>query len=239
MPGNRTGALKIAAKRLGLSLDDYLNRIKGGQKWCTRCREWHSVGDFISDPSRADGINPNCRKTRKDEKLLSYLAGCIDCDGFISISVRNRNRADGSPNQHYIAILGLGQVTPLIPRLMKETFGGTVNEYHYKNREFSKVNYLWQVTNLSAAQGIKIIRPYLRLKVQQADLALEFCKRIHPQMFGRPLSEEERLERARLHREISSLNSPRGRARRDRKGGIPSEWPAGIGVREYPAQERP
>ena len=37
--GSKTGVLKIAAKRIGLSFDEYLQKIEN-EKRCTKCKTW-------------------------------------------------------------------------------------------------------------------------------------------------------------------------------------------------------
>lgn len=59
--GSREGILKIAANRLGVSLEVYLERLADGLKWCRKCRTWHSRVMFNRDRSRGDGYNPICR----------------------------------------------------------------------------------------------------------------------------------------------------------------------------------
>lgn len=58
--GSRAGVMKIAAKRVGLSLGDYLTRIAAGEKWCTRCGAWHPVSAFGRDEHRGDGLSAHC-----------------------------------------------------------------------------------------------------------------------------------------------------------------------------------
>jgi len=41
--GSALGILKVAAGRIGISLDEYQARRAGGEKWCTACRAWHPL----------------------------------------------------------------------------------------------------------------------------------------------------------------------------------------------------
>lgn len=52
--------MKVAAKRVGLSLDEYQRQIGRGLKWCTGCKEWHAVNAFSVDRSRGDGRRARC-----------------------------------------------------------------------------------------------------------------------------------------------------------------------------------
>jgi hypothetical protein len=60
MPTPREAVLKIAAKKVGLTLAEYLRRTRIGLKRCTRCKEWKKVEDFAADRSRYDGKSASC-----------------------------------------------------------------------------------------------------------------------------------------------------------------------------------
>lgn len=60
------GAQKIAAKKLGMSLDDYLARINAGQKRCYVCKSWKLLVEFDVDNSRGNkraGACIECKRT--------------------------------------------------------------------------------------------------------------------------------------------------------------------------------
>lgn len=65
MAGSTLGALKRAARQIGLSLEDYQARITNGEKWCTGCKDWHLRAEFTLDNSRRDGLTPTCVTFRK------------------------------------------------------------------------------------------------------------------------------------------------------------------------------
>lgn len=62
--GSALGAEKTAAKRAGVSLDEYRRRRASNQKWCIRCRDWHSLDMFKRDASRSDGLDAKCSMSR-------------------------------------------------------------------------------------------------------------------------------------------------------------------------------
>jgi hypothetical protein len=55
------GGYQHAANALGISVDEYRRRRDDGEKWCTWCKDWHPIGVFGSDRSRADGLQTRCR----------------------------------------------------------------------------------------------------------------------------------------------------------------------------------
>lgn len=57
----KKGAIKIAARKAGLSVPEYTNRIANDLKKCTICKQWKNKNDaFLKDKSRHDGISPRC-----------------------------------------------------------------------------------------------------------------------------------------------------------------------------------
>ncbi len=74
------GAAKIAARRIGVEVAEYLARREAGEKWCFGCRDWHSVTAFSVDRSRSDGLNGQCREAAS-AYIRSYLrsSACSAC----------------------------------------------------------------------------------------------------------------------------------------------------------------
>jgi hypothetical protein len=67
--GSKAGVLKVAAKRVGVSIDEYTQRIAAGEKWCSQCRGWKSIDCFNVDRSRGDGLTTKCHAcTRVKER---------------------------------------------------------------------------------------------------------------------------------------------------------------------------
>jgi hypothetical protein len=54
------GAMKAQAKRLGLTLVQYLEKLESGYSWCWKCKTWKLMIEFYSDKSRHDGIARKC-----------------------------------------------------------------------------------------------------------------------------------------------------------------------------------
>lgn len=72
--GSREGAERTAARKVGVSLDEYQERRAAGLKWCFRCRSWKLREQFAIDRSRTDGLTAqcfDCRRVGQRKKLLS------------------------------------------------------------------------------------------------------------------------------------------------------------------------
>lgn len=109
-----------------------------------------------------------------DETLKAYLAGCLDCDGWLTIK-RNtyamRVRGDAS-QPVYGERVGLKQITPDVPALLREYFGG------YLRTEKPSVKngrplHSWSATDKQAIECVSSLLPYMRVKRQQAEILLQ------------------------------------------------------------------
>ncbi|MDP7703212.1 hypothetical protein [Mycobacterium sp. TY815] len=106
-------------------------------------------------------------------ELAAYLAGAIDSDG--SIGIRRSTyaaRVKGDARQAtYSERICLKQVTPEIPRLLKETFGGSLM-LQKPSATQGRPLYYWEATNKVASDALAVMLPYLRVKRAQAENAL-------------------------------------------------------------------
>lgn len=73
MAQTREGAIIIAARRAGVTLEFYLAQVASGLKWCWHCRMWKPIDKFGSDRSRSDGRDPKCRDCRRPPKQLALI----------------------------------------------------------------------------------------------------------------------------------------------------------------------
>lgn len=64
---------RTAAKRAGISLDQYRANVEAGLKFCWRCRGWKPVGSFGIDRSRWDGLAARCVSCRRPPKQLPLI----------------------------------------------------------------------------------------------------------------------------------------------------------------------
>jgi hypothetical protein len=106
-------------------------------------------------------------------EILAYLAGAMDSDGSFGIRRKTysmRTRGDLSPG--YSERVGLKQVTPEVPQLLKETFGGGVGVSKPGTKN-SRPLWHWGATDRIAADAAKALLPFLRIKKRQVELLLE------------------------------------------------------------------
>ena len=58
-----------AAKRIGISVIEYVRQLSAGNKWCTACRDWHQSCQFGKDVSRGDGLDSKCRESKRRTRV--------------------------------------------------------------------------------------------------------------------------------------------------------------------------
>lgn len=106
--------------------------------------------------------------------VLAYLAGAMDSDGYFTIkrsTYHMRVRGDAK-NPVFSEKIGLHQVTPEVPHLLKECFGGVCSLSKPAN-ENSKALWRFTATDKNAAIACEMLLPYLRIKRKQAETLLE------------------------------------------------------------------
>ncbi len=113
---------------------------------------------------------------------LAYLAGLFDGEGCITIG----KRSDG--NKHHYLRASVEMANEYVPNLLKFHFGGSVHKRDFRNRGW-QIQWAWSIHTKGAGFFLKSILPYLKIKRNEAELALEFLKGIHT--MGVRLSEEE------------------------------------------------
>jgi len=129
----------------------------------------------ISYGFRAKGIAMRTRNTPKtpSKEILSYFAGFFDGEGHITIAV-SKNKSQPS---YWLQIGVTGTFLSVLDDFQKEFNIGHFSEtygYETNNRRCRH----WRCTNNQAMHVLKCLLPYLRVKKDQATLAIEFQKKL-------------------------------------------------------------
>jgi hypothetical protein len=97
---------------------------------------------------------------------LDYIAGCIDCDGSISISSRNR---DNSFN-FVVNFRQLEYARPYLEEMQQILGAGKI----YTHSGPGQKMLTWQTTTMEEARKVcQILIPYLKFKRRQAELVVK------------------------------------------------------------------
>lgn len=101
--------------------------------------------------------------------IAAYLAGAMDSDGSIGIrrsTYAMRVRGDARAPV-YSERVCLKQVTPQVPQLLRETFGGSLMLQSPSTTNGRALHY-WEGTNRVASAALLVLLPHLRIKREQA-----------------------------------------------------------------------
>lgn len=136
----------------------------------------------------------------------AYLAGLIDGEGTITITLSERHGGKGYRQHQLLLTVGTNhqQTMEAISLLWK----ATITERRQPHGR--KPMYILRWQNSTAGQIVQAIRPYLRIKAAQADIAIRLTQQIaerdHP---GKALTREEWDEREQARLAIRRLNFSR------------------------------
>ena len=101
MSQTRLRTIRGAAKRLGISADDYMAHLERGEKWCQLCREWHPRAAFGKNAANGDGLQGYCRDSanrRYREEYSSNRRPSEPVAFHLDRSLVDAYDADGHPN---------------------------------------------------------------------------------------------------------------------------------------------
>jgi len=132
---------------------------------------------------------------------LAWLAGFIDGEGCISIHRRFLKRR---ATPEYTIVLEVSNTKRNAILFLKDLCGGCVKSYKPEGK--TKVAYKWQAKAKVAKDILEPLFPYLRLKQEQAQLALELTWRLKPHGYNQELPEHEIEERETLYQKMKVLN---------------------------------
>lgn len=155
-----------------------------------------------------------------DALLAAYLAGVMDSDGWFTIK-RHAANAAYKDSYTYSEYAGCGQTSPEAVALLQAEFGGTIRLRGRKTEGDWKPMHYWVVSNRMAAVVARDLRPYLRVKAEQADLIIglrqskdtprDNSKSVVTGIRGRSLDPEVVRARHEAYERIRSLNDRRVR----------------------------
>lgn len=73
MAQTKEGAIKVAAARVGVSVDEYKAMSKAGLKRCTKCKTWKGLTCFFRDNSRFDKHAARCRQCSSCQSYPDHM----------------------------------------------------------------------------------------------------------------------------------------------------------------------
>ena len=139
---------------------------------------------------------------------LSYTAGIIDGEGCITIE-KHKNSGNQANVSGYTYVL---QVSVLMANKwicywLQEGFEGNVRRHVYRTQKHCE-QWRWRVCSKLAYNFLIKIKPYLKLKQDQAELGLRFQKKKSSRHYGRynPKTKIETQQEMSNYEEIKRLH---------------------------------
>jgi hypothetical protein len=136
---------------------------------------------------------------RVNPEMAAYFAGLFDGEGWIRVEVKR-----GEHGGTGVLCVGLGSTFLAIVTEMHQTFGGCLTKIRIPSKVSRKPMRDWRATNEVAADFLRVVYPYLRIKKRQAALAFKFRNIMGQTLHKRDAHRIELFEE--ISAEISTLN---------------------------------
>lgn len=121
-----------------------------------------------------------------DVTILAYVAGLFDGEGSIVIGYNKPDIARGRKVPSYWLQVGITNTDRSLIDWLLSTFGGHVSDNsHSPSRKNQRPCWAWRTMGTQAKVFLQDISPYLRIKKDQALLAIEFQTHIDAPGFGK------------------------------------------------------
>ena len=138
-----------------------------------------------------------------DDLDLAYIAGFFDGEGSITISNRVASSCRSLSPNHTVTV-SVGNTDPTVVSILHKEFGGSLS-FAKAKRENHKDIYQWQISARGACVFLSAIRPFLKMKHKQADIAINFQESKPPYSKTR-LTDEVIAWREEQKKKIQDLN---------------------------------
>jgi hypothetical protein len=149
----------------------------------------------------------------------AYMAGLFDGEGCIQL-LKQTVRKNGQTTPLYL-IISIRNTDSAVMRWVADVWGGRLDDVKAYSRNCSRSWYWTQCSN-EALATLQLIRPYLKIKAEECDVALKFQKHVvkykhepYPRKGlgrGRPIIPPEVLEyRIHLAEQLKAIRLSRKR----------------------------
>ena len=147
------------------------------------------------------------------QTALAYIAGIIDGEGCLRIVKAMPYRED-MVNPSYSPSIQVGMKNREVLEFCKQYFGGSI----YKERTRYWV-YRWRINSKrQVINCLKKILPWLIVKKEEAEVLLDFCKKVKPWFKGgKPMTDNELAFREDFYQKMKELKKCEVAASTERK----------------------
>ena len=103
----KEGAKKSAARRRGLTLEEFQAKLDEGLKWCTGCKAWHPRSAFQVDNSRGDSLACVCKAWRRTHYRRVYKPRPRPKPGRRYIDARDGDKKQARSRVNHLVAVGV------------------------------------------------------------------------------------------------------------------------------------
>ena len=107
MAQTASGAIKIAAQRIGISEREYREHLVKGEKWCMTCHSWHLRQAFGVDRSRGDGLASACKEAKNKTHRSEYSPRPRPLPGRVFVPFRSGDKKQARSRINHLVNIGL------------------------------------------------------------------------------------------------------------------------------------
>lgn len=220
------GAIKCAATRIGMTLEEYKEMQAQGLKRCTKCKIWRLVDEFNCDLSRFDGRHAKCQRCarvvvkRTTKGRISTFKGHHHTEAAkqalskankgkrprLGIRHAEESRRKMSETWRRIAKRGPDHPNWKGGRTELERLRATVEYADWRMAVFSRDNYTCQICgdnrggNLQA-HHLKSFSRYVELRFEVSN-GQTLCRECHEKVHLKKIPSRYDLKRRRKHRDF-------------------------------------
>jgi len=135
---------------------------------------------------------------------IVYAAGMLDGEGYVSVKKSFTSR-DPNWSTHYRIYVSVANTYEPVILWFKNKFGGSIKYAQRGRVEIGhKPCYSWVISAKAAVLFLKLVRPYLIIKKEQADFCMAFQDTVTRTGFR--LSEDVLARREELYQNVKALN---------------------------------
>jgi len=109
----------------------------------------------------------------KGRTIYAYTAGMIDGDGCISL---RKKTSPGRRGYIFGISVSVGSTDEWLCQWLKMQFGSAIHAPRMKKSTW-KQYYLWAIADKKAYELLKLVKPYLQIKRQQAEVCMLYQER--------------------------------------------------------------
>lgn len=113
--GSPEGALRTAAARVGLGVNEYIDRLNKGLRYCYRCQDWHKADEFGKDAGRPDGLARSCRRSKNAAARRAYVGTPRPVAGRRFVQPRDGDEQQARRRVNHLVDVGLLPRPNLLP----------------------------------------------------------------------------------------------------------------------------